>query len=129
MSMTNYKVEAIKELAADIVKAGFRAFIAERGTYGFYTDAEGTRVVGFQYELGGISFSGNYKTDQPCSTGSGWGFGIPSDYDSVAYKSMFQSGPPGWAVGSANWKLTTLVQHLATYQASSKYTEFTVEGA
>lgn len=121
MSMTDYKVDAIKALAADIVNAGFRAFIAKRGTYGFLTDAEGSRVVCFQFDLGGISFSGNYKSDQPRHTGSGWGMGIPSGTPN--YKELLRSGPPDWAVRGANWKFTTLAQHLADYQASSQYTE------
>lgn len=75
MSAPDYKTEAIKQLAAEIKRAGFRVFIAERGTYGFYTDTDGTRVVSFQYDLCGMTFSGNYKTSNPRGTGSGWGLG------------------------------------------------------
>jgi len=51
--------DAIAELAASIQSDGFRVFIAERGDYGFYTDAEGTRVVSFGPDFGGFKFSGN----------------------------------------------------------------------
>jgi len=121
MSMTDYKKDAIKALAADIVKSGFRAFIAERGTYGFFTDADGTRTIGFQYDLGGIEFTYNYKSDQPRQTGTG------CRIEAGDYGHMLNQGPPGWATRGANARPVTLAQHLATYQQSSKYTEFTGE--
>lgn len=118
---TNYKTEAVQQLAAEIKNAGFRVFIAKSGAYGFFTDAEGTRVVSFQYDLGGFKFSGNYVTDQPRSTGTGWVMGSASRGN---YKQLFESYAPEWAVKGAKWKHTTLAQHLATYQASSVYVEF-----
>lgn len=114
---TNYKTEAVAELAQEIKAAGFRVFIAKSGTHGIYTDAEGSKVVSFQFDLGGFKFTGNYKSDQPRSTGTGWQL---ADY---SFKDMFNQYPPQWAVGSSNWKFTTLAQHQATYQASSQYTE------
>lgn len=123
---TNYKTEAIAELAAEIKKAGFRVFIAASGTYGFYTDADGTRVVCFQYDLAGMKFSGNYKTDLPKQCGTGWLMGSVVNYYADTFKSMFESSAPQWAVRGANWKHTTLAQHLATYQGSSKYMEVTL---
>lgn len=116
--MTNYKTEAIAELAVKIKQAGYRVFIAGSGNYGFYTDEHGTRVVSFQYDLGGISFSGNYKTEQPRTTGTGWRL------DVHGFSEMFSQGAPDWAVRGFKWKYTTLAEHLATYQASSKYVEF-----
>lgn len=115
--MTNYKVEAISELAVQIKQAGYRVFIAARGEYGFYTDACGSRVVCFQYDLGGINFSGNYKTEQPRTTGTGWRLEV------AGFTDMFNQVAPEWAVGRFKWTYTTLAQHLATFQASSKYVE------
>lgn len=120
---SNYKTEATLQLAADIKKAGFRVFIAKSGSYGFFTDAEGTRVVSFQYDLGGFKFSGNYKSDNPRSTGNGWMMGT-AEYGN--YKIMFDSHAPRWAVRDAKWKHTTLAQHLAIYGASSAYVEYQV---
>lgn len=122
---TNYKTQATAELAQRIRAAGFRVFIAKSGTYGFYTDADGSRVVSFQFDLGGFKFSGNYKTSNPRSTGTGWGFGESADVSIKGLHSMFNSYAPQWAVGSAEWRFTTLAEHLKTYQASSQYTEFT----
>jgi hypothetical protein len=119
----SYKVEAVAQLAQEIKAAGFRVFIAKSGTYGFYTDEAGSRVVCFQFDLGGFKFSGNYKTDQPRSTGTGWGFGEAASVSAESLDSMLKSNPPQWAVRGANWQLTTLEQHLKTYQASSVYTE------
>lgn len=114
----SYKVEAVKELAKHIKASGFRVFIAKAGSYGFYTDAEGSKVVSFQYGLGGYSFSGNYKTDQPRSTGTGW------QLQDGTYQDMFNECPT-WSLRGASWKYTTLEQYLATYHPSSVYTEYT----
>jgi hypothetical protein len=113
----SYKVEAVAQLAQEIKAAGFRVFLAKSGTHGIYTDAEGTKVVSFQFDLGGFKFTGNYKTDQPRQTGTGWGL------EDGSFQNMFNQYPPQWAVRGANWKYTTLAQHQATYQASSQYTE------
>lgn len=109
--------ELIAELVPQIKAAGFRVFVAERGTYGFYTDAAGSKVVCFQVGLGGLEFSGNYKTSAPSSTGTGWRLLTQPPAE------MFKQGPPQWALHGATWEYTTLEQHLKTYQASSKYTE------
>ena len=114
----SYKVEAVAQLAQEIKAAGFRVFIAKSGTHGFYTDAEGSKVVSFQFDLGGFKFTGNYKTSEPRSTGNGWQLEENGDF-----KDMFNQYPPTWAVRQASWKFTTLAQHQATYQASSQYTE------
>lgn len=113
----SYKVEAVKELANEIKAAGFRVFIAKSGTYGFYTDTAGSKVVCFQFDLGGFTFSGNYKSNNPQS-GTGWGL-VPD-----SFKAMFAQCPPSWAIPSGYaFKFTTLEQHLKTYQASSQYVE------
>lgn len=113
--------ELVAELLSHIKAAGFRVFIAERGTYGFFTDDEGSRVVTFGAELGGLRFSGNYKTDNPASSGTGWRI---SDSDTGEYHAMFDTPPPRWAVGaSSNVRSTTLKQYLESYQASSNFTE------
>jgi hypothetical protein len=113
-----YKIEATVELAQRIKAAGFRVFLAKRATYGFYTDAEGSRVVGFQYDLGGFSFTGNYQTSQPRSTGTGWQLTASSDFS-----AMFKQFAPQWALRGASWRFTTLAEHLAMYQASSQFVE------
>lgn len=116
-----YKKEAIKTLADKIMGAGFRVFIAERGNYGFYTDAAGSRVVSFQYDLGGVTFSGNYKTSAPKTTGTGWGL------EPGTFAEMFNQAAPNWATRGDDWAYTTLAQHLVTYQPSSRYTELQPE--
>jgi len=112
--MNTYKTEATTQLAADIKAAGYRVFIAKRGTYGFYTDAEGSRVVSFQFDLGGFKFSGNYKSK---TCGTGW------QLEDGSFEGMFNQNAPQWAVCGADVKYTTLDQHLATYQQSSQYVE------
>lgn len=118
--------ETNKKLAQEMVglikKAGFRAFLAEQGDYGFFTDQQGSRVVCFEIGLGGIGLSGNYKTSEPKKTGSGWRITDSGGrVDSVT--DAFAACPPQWAINNAKWRFTTLDEHLATYQKSSRYTE------
>lgn len=115
----SWKIEATKELAQNIKASGFRVFIAKSGTYGFYTDAEGSKVVSFQLDLGGFNFTGNYKTDQPRNTGTGWQLNQSAGR---TYQDMFNEHP-SWSLRGASWKYTTLEQYLTTYHPSSQYTE------
>lgn len=117
--MSNYKTNTISDLGEQIKNAGFRVFIANRGTYGFYTDNAGSKVVSFGIDLLRIRFSGNYKTDNPVKTGTGW---VIAD-DSEKFNDMFNTFPPKWAVGNAKWKFTTLEEYLNTYQVSSNFNE------
>jgi hypothetical protein len=112
----SWKIEATSELAKNIKASGFRVFIAKSGTYGFYTDAEGSKVVSFQLDLGGFKFTGNYKTNQPTQCGTGW------QLAEGTYQGMFNEFP-SWSLRGASWKYTTLEQYLATYHPSSVYTE------
>ena len=120
MSSHTYNQELIATLAAQIKAAGLRVFIAESGTYGFFTDDDGARVISFQSDLT-LSFSGNYRgLDGARGIGTGWRI---SDEDTGNYVQMLESMPPRWAVGDARWLHTNMDEHLATYQKSSRYTE------
>ena len=123
MTRVNYEKEIAIDFAQRAVELGFHVFIAEKGTYGYYTD--GSRVVSFQYDCGSMQLSGNYKTSDPKKTGNGWRM----DDDSVviddnAITKAISTKPPRWAVGEATWELTTPEQYRATYQDSSRYVEF-----
>lgn len=123
---TNYKVQAIAELAAQIKAAGFRVFIAKSGTYGLYTDAQGSRVVSFQHDLGGFKFLGNYSPVDSRDgkyTGTGWVMGDTWNPSADGFRNMFESGAPRWATRGLEVRLSTLAQHLKTYQRSSRYAE------
>lgn len=115
-------MKLIADLAQHIRKAGYRPFIAESGTYGFFTDAEGTRVVSFQTRFGGVTFSGNYRSADPLSCGRGWA--IDAGWEATA-KGLFESCPPAWATKGFAWRFTTLAEHLKDYQSSSNYHEVT----
>lgn len=122
--LTSYKVEGVAELTAAILAAGFRVFIAENGTYGFYTDAEGSRVVSFQYDLGGFKFSGNYRSK---SCGTGWVMGDLTVWSKWDFEQTFANAQhaPQWATRGEQVEITTLVQKLRTYQPSSRFVEVT----
>lgn len=117
----SFAKDTILNLAHDIKKAGYRPFIAENGTYGFYTDKEGSKVISFGIDLLRIRFSGNYVSECPQSTGTGWGIGDNRE----DFGDMFKAIPERYAVGGWKWKFTTLEQHLKTYGPSSRYKEVT----
>ena len=114
-----YQQEIIKQLGDKIKAQGFRVFIGESGTHGFYTNKDCKRLVSFQYSLG-LSFSGNYTTDNPQSTGQGWRI---ADNDNGDYQDMLNTLPPSWAVNISKWRLKTVKDYLKAYQASSKFKE------
>ena len=93
----NYDQEIIKQLADKIKARGFRVFIGESGTHGFYTDKELKRLVSFQYSLG-LSFGGNYVTYNPRATGQGWRI---ADSDNGNYGDMLAASVPYWAIARA----------------------------
>lgn len=119
---TNYRQAAASEFAARIKALGFRVFLAERGEYGFITDAEGSRVLAFSFSDGG-NLSGNYG---PASRESGTGWRMDETPQSLLtadnVKRALYAHPPAWCV--RGWKhFTTLKQHLAMYGTSSRYAE------
>lgn len=117
--MSSYDKEAIKKIAQNIKAAGFRVFIAKSGTYGFYTDDAGSRVVSFGVDLGTVKLSGNYKTSAPKQCGTGWGL-KPTDN----YNAAFNEIAPSFAVpNGVSWRYTTLAEYLKNYQESSKFVE------
>ena len=110
--------QEIKELTGKLKNQGFRVFIAKRGSYGFFCKDD-SKIISFQADLGGISFSGNYTTNKPQQTGTGWRLS-EGLFD---YSSMLDSQPPSWAVQDSKWNFTTLQKHIKSYQRSSIYKE------
>ena len=110
----DYKKQAIQELVVKLLADGFRPFVAESGTHGFYTNEGGTRLVSFQCDFY-VRFFGNYKI-----TGTGW---LLDEKDSGDYQKMFDECLPRWVVGSATSRATTLAEHLDFYQAANRYKE------
>jgi hypothetical protein len=111
--------------SCNVQNEGFRVFIAERGTYGFFTDTEGSAVVSFELDLLSLKFSGNYG---PASREAGTGWRIDTDVHPYPSKDMLQAYldqmPPRWATGETKVTKRNLEQHLATYDKSSHYEEF-----
>lgn len=106
-------VDVVKDLLAE----GWRVFIAKRGDYGFFTNEAGERTVSFDRGLGGLNWSGNYKTSDPRQTGDGWRL------EPSTYMNMFAAYPPQWAVRKTSWKYQTLDMKLAVFQKTSQYEE------
>lgn len=109
---------------------GYDVYISESGTYGFFCKPDGQKLISFQVDYFFISFSANHK-----SRGLGSGYRITSDEQCVmwemekwATKEFFESllDCKPYRSHKSNevflsW--TTLDQHLATYNSSSKYTK------
>lgn len=124
MRSHEYEKQRAQEIAQSALDAGYRPFIAEKGNYGFYTDADGTRVVSFQ--VNGYfeeSVSGNYVTNEPQKTGTGWR--IADSVNTQELDDYFNMNAPRWAVGDAKWRHATLTDELNRYQSSSRFKEIT----
>lgn len=119
--MHGYQIERARQIAESAKAGGFRAFLAARGNYGFYTDCGGSRVVSFQVNGLEEVVSGNYVTSEPHKTGSGWRIADTIEIDKLT--EYFAARAPFWAVGNATVRPTTLSEHLERYGASSQYTE------
>lgn len=113
---SQWEKETIQEIAANLLNEGMRVFIAERGTYGFFTDKEGSRVVSFQMDLGTVTCSGNYIS-RHC--GTGWRY----ESGEQPRPAMLKDYAPHWATKGEQVKLATLDDHLKLYGKSSRYTE------
>lgn len=123
------KKELITHIAQRLHGWGYTVYIAESGEYGFYTD--GVRVVCFgSHWRGSVDFSGNYRTNAPQSTGTGWKFSdgdMLTDITEEKARGFITAHAPDWAVrGASVVNYTTPAQHLKVYQPSSRYKRFPV---
>lgn len=123
----NYKKQLVAHIAQRLHSFGFTVYIAEDGNYGFYTD--GVRVVSFGGHWNtSVDFSGNYSTNVPRQTGTGWGLDGGkelSDIDEETARRFITESAPRWAIrGASVVNYTTPEQHLKTYGPSSRYTVF-----
>lgn len=116
--MSCHKRQYVEEMAEALKKAGYRVFLAKRGTHGCFTNTEGSKVVSFQMEILSISFFGNYQTSG-LNSGNGWGIreGHP-DLTKGEIDKIFNDIPGHWAHGGSSWRYTTLKEHLKMYSAS-----------
>lgn len=126
-TLTQFERENISALAQDIVDAGYRVFIAQSGTYGFYATKSGHRTVSFQAEFSGVKFTGNANID---AGGTGWGLHDEHLVETGPreYAKFINELPPRWATKGRGYTLTTLERHLAIYQSSSRFLEISNTG-
>lgn len=125
MSRFSYELDVADEFIAAALEQGLRVFKSHSGTYGIITDAEGERVVSWVVDFCHVRLTGNYKTSAPHKTDTGWEIGEWADGSDL--REILATEAPGWALRGAVCRITTLEQHLDTYQQSSKYTEVTEE--
>lgn len=107
---------------------GYRVFVANPSSrfnrfYGFFTK-DGANIVSFQEDFGSMSVSGNYTTENPKQTGTGWQIASVSLQSIVDNAETFlNASAPRWAHHGFKWRYTTLDEHLVMYGRSSKYQE------
>lgn len=119
MTRIEYERATIAALAQEIKAAGFRAFIAKDGTYGFYTNEDGSRVVSFGLDFGCPKFSGNHVSDNPKSCGTGWRMESQG-----TFADMLAATTPHWALPhGATCRPKTLAEYQRDYQSSSQFVE------
>jgi hypothetical protein len=116
--MANYKIELMDKVVKELLDRGWRVFVAESGTHGFYTNESGDYIVSIQSDYGGVNVSGNYRS-QLC--GTGWR--IDDVFNIAQAKSYFECGAPRWATRGESVKKVSLSGYLDSYQKSSKFTE------
>lgn len=122
------KKQLIAHIAQRLISYGYTVYIAQSGEYGFYT--EGVRVVSFggQWNFS-VDFSGNYRTNAPTQTGTGWQIAPDmGDITEEQARAYITAKAPDWAISGATVvNYTTPEQHLATYGNSSRYTQYGVD--
>lgn len=125
--MSNYKKEELIALAMEIkANTGYRVFLSERRgcAHGFITNASGSRVVSFQFDILSVSFSGNYISK---SCGTGWrmdGVGVEHVTNKESLDRIFDNNSvPLWATKGEQVRLVSLDDHLKRYGASSMFVE------
>lgn len=125
----SYKMdrELIKTFAGIVLATtDYDVYVAERGTYGFYTNGE--RVVSFGTDFGMVTISGNYEPTS--AAGTGWRIGEVglSDVTEENLARWIRANAPGWT-RNPNPVYTTLDKHLERYGSSSRYTKIEKEAA
>lgn len=118
-----YATERATDFAQHIKALGFRVFMAERGHYGFFTNADGSRVVSFEFDGLEEKLSGNYGPPSR-ESGTGWRLElVPRDLKTAndVERALTEYPPPFCGKGWKNF--TSLETHLGMYGSSSKYKE------
>ena len=132
MNKTQTKITTDKERTSELVSKiksfGYSVYLSDKGNYGFFTNADGSRVISFQIDYFFFNFSANHK-----SIGLGTGYRITNDekcllweIDNFCTAKFLESliNAPVYKSRRKNERFlswTTLNQHLAMYQDSSKY--------
>ena len=109
----NHKQQSILVIAQELLKQGWRVFIASSGNYMAYTDKEGTKVISISVEFFAVNASGNYISPKGSGCGSGWR--ITDNFDVSQAEEVFRSCAPYWATGNYPCPMTTLAEYLKLY--------------
>jgi hypothetical protein len=111
-SFNDYEANTALEFAHECKAKGFDAYLAEKGTYGFYTD--GVRVVCFAMDLN-LCLSGNYEPSR--EFGTGWRMD-----DGTGIEKAIRANAPSWTKNDKPI-YTTPEKYLERYQSSSRFTK------
>jgi len=117
-----HEKETILQFANELVDMGFTVYIAESGTYGFYTNSDQSRVISFGLSYGSVKLSHNCEPHE--ETGTGWTLALPQQWDYDGFNAVLNSGLPYWNRVTMPVKMATMATYLKRYQKSSKFWEF-----
>jgi len=111
-----YERALFDEIATTLRNYGLFVYRSKSGSYGFYTDGTGDRVVSFQTTGGRTMFSGNYAT---CKDGTGWQMteDVPRNRDEAL--ALLYALAPAWANRAPVYM--TCEDYLACYGRSSGF--------
>lgn len=121
-----YQLKVIEELSEKLLAFGFRVFLSESKTYGFYTNEKGCPLISFQVNYLTPVFSGNYS---PATKRHGTGWRIKTNPDTKEdFERLLYSFPSYPLTTDDNQviKWTCLEEYLCTYK-HSKFTELKME--
>ena len=114
---------AVSDFVQHIKALGFRVFVAQRGDYGFITDAAGMRVLTFSFYGFDPTLSGCYGPPSR-ESGTGWRMDrAPRDLLTTEdVRAALYAQPPAFC-GKGWHYVSTLAQYLTAYDASSRFSE------
>lgn len=119
----SYRKDRAQQFAGFIKGLGFRVWLAHTGEYGFISDDVGDRVMDFSFGVP-ERLSGCYGPPSQ-ESGTGWQLSKdPSDLRTAkdVRDALYEQPDPRQC--GRGWKhFTTVSQHLAMYQSSSRYEE------
>jgi hypothetical protein len=118
MTYAEQKKQVIRQFAELAKEQGFKAYLSYNDEYGYFTDAEGKKVISFQLDFGSVVCSANVKN----TSGGGTGYRIETGQKP---KDFYAQGIPSWyhPYCTPKTRFATQEEYQKDFQKSSKFYE------